>query len=59
MPIPEHHRRAANILTMISGSGVVPLAWGLNELAFWPTIFGVALTAVRKLLVTDRAALRK
>jgi hypothetical protein len=33
VPIPEHHRRTANILMMISASGVVPLAWGLTALA--------------------------
>ena len=54
VPIPEHHRRAANILTMISASGFVPLAWGLIALAFWPTIFGVALTALGKLWFVDR-----
>ena len=54
VPIPEHHRRAANILTMISASGIVPLAWGLTTLEFWPTIFGVALTAIGKLWFVDR-----
>lgn len=44
VPIPEHHRRAANILTMISASGLVP------------PIFGVALTALGKLWFVDRMA---
>jgi hypothetical protein len=54
VPIPEHHRRAANILTMISASGLLPLAWGLTAVAFWPTIFGVVLTALGKLWFVDR-----
>jgi hypothetical protein len=54
VPIPQHHRRAAMILTVISASGVTPLAWGLATFDLCPTMLGATLIAFGKLWFVDR-----
>lgn len=53
-PVPEHHRVAAHLLTAVSASGLVPLAWGLWTLDPWATVAGVILATGGKLWFVDR-----
>lgn len=54
VPIPAHHRRAAAILGVAAGLGLVPLAWGLWVLDAWAVGFGLLLTVGGKLWFLDR-----
>ncbi len=55
-PIPEHHRKAAMILSVLSGISLVPLAYGLWVFDVWATFAGVMLASVFKLWFGDRMA---
>lgn len=52
--IPGHHARWAIILSVVSGIGLVPLAWGLWQLELWPVLTGLALSMGGKLWFLDR-----
>ena len=54
VPIPDHHRIAAHILSALSGVGLVFVVWGLVALAIWPTVLGTAVAYVGKLWFCDR-----
>ncbi len=53
-PVPPHRRPVPNILVTVSGVGVLFLAWGLVELAVWPTLLGMAVVFPDKLWFVDR-----
>lgn len=52
--IPEHHKLAPKILNAISLLGMIFTIYGVVELAFWPTILGVALAYLGKSWYLDR-----
>ncbi|QPH53675.1 DUF6653 family protein [Pontivivens ytuae] len=52
--IPRHHRTAANISTLISALGIVPLAYGLWVLDAGWTLAGFALSLGGKMWFIDR-----
>lgn len=54
VPVPKHHQKVPNILSVVSTSGVVFLIWGLVALNFWPTLLGVTLVYLGKLWFIDR-----
>lgn len=54
VPVPKHHQRVPNILSVVSTSGVIFLIWGLSTLNVWPTLLGVALVYLGKLWFIDR-----
>ena len=53
-PIPDHHTRAAWILTAGSAVGAMILVYGLVVLNGWATICGLFVTIVPKLWFVDR-----
>ncbi len=54
IPIPEHHRIAAAVLSSVSAAGVVFVIWGVAVFAVWPVLFGLALVIQGKLWFCDR-----
>ena len=54
VPIPDHHRIAAHVLSALSAVGVALVIWGLVDLAIWPTVSGTAIAYIGKLWFCDR-----
>lgn len=54
VPIHSHHERAATLLSALSALGLPFLAWGLYQLAIWPTLLGFVLVLFGKLWFVDR-----
>ena len=52
--IPRHHLVAANVLVMLSLTGLPPLIYGLWALDFWAVVAGHALMIVPKVWFVDR-----
>ena len=52
--VPERHRRAPNVLSVIAGLGMPFVIWGLIALDIWPTLLGLALVTLGKLWFLDR-----
>ena len=53
-PVPKHHRLVPNLLSIISGLGLLFLIRGLWCLNIWPTVFGAALVYAGKVWFLDR-----
>ena len=53
-PIPQHHMRAARVLTGLSVLGVVILIYGLIALDVWAAICGLFTTILPKVWFVDR-----
>jgi hypothetical protein len=49
-----HHRTTPNILSSISGIGMLFVFWGVLLFDIWPTVFGMALVYCGKLWFLDR-----
>ncbi|NMB79486.1 MAG: hypothetical protein GYA23_10395, partial [Methanomicrobiales archaeon] len=56
VPVPLHHRTAPNVLSAVSGIGMLFVFWGVFVYDFWPTLFGMALVYCGKLWFLDRMA---
>ncbi len=56
VPIPEHHRLAAKLLSTLSAIGVPFYVWGLYALEIWPTVLGTSLILFGKVWFIDRMA---
>lgn len=56
VPVPMHHRTAPNILSAVSGIGMLFVFWGVLVFDLWPTFFGMALVYSGKLWFLDRMA---
>jgi len=54
VPIPAHHARWAILLSVVSGIGIFPLAWGLWQFEIWPVLLGLTLSMGGKLWFLDR-----
>ncbi|WP_226782364.1 DUF6653 family protein [Oceaniglobus trochenteri] len=54
VPIPAHHARAALVLSLLSGLGIIPLAYGLWVLAPWAVGVGCTVVILAKLWFLDR-----
>ena len=54
--MPVHHRTAPNILSGVSGIGMLFVFWGVFAFDLWPTVFGMALVYSGKLWFLDRMA---
>jgi hypothetical protein len=54
IPVPRHHRLAPNLLSGISGLGLLFLIWGLWRLEIWPTVLAVILIYAGKVWFLDR-----
>ena len=53
-PIPEHHARAAIILTSFSATGMPFVIYGLWAFNLWATVLGIVLIMVFKMWFLDR-----
>jgi hypothetical protein len=56
IPVPAHHRTAPNILSAVSGTGMLFVFWGVLVFDLWPVLFGMALVYAGKLWFLDRMA---
>ena len=54
IPVPKHHQRVPNILSIISALGIPFLILGLVNLEIYPTLMGVILVTMGKLWFIDR-----
>jgi hypothetical protein len=54
VPVPEHHRAIPDILSVVSGIGMLFVFWGVFAFDLWPTVFGMALVYCGKLWFLDR-----
>lgn len=52
--IPERHKRVPNILSVVSGIGLLFVIYGVYFLDIWPVLFGSALVYTGKLWFLDR-----
>ena len=52
--VAPHHVRAANVLTVLSALGAVPLIYGLIVLTPWATLAGLVATILPKVWFCDR-----
>lgn len=56
VPVPVHHRTAPNILSGVSGIGMLFVFWGVFAFDLWTTVFGMTLVYLGKLWFLDRMA---
>jgi Family of unknown function (DUF6653) len=56
IPVPEHHRLAPNVLSLVAGAGGVMVVWGVIALDPVITVFGFTIVLLGKLWFVDRMA---
>lgn len=56
IPIPEHHARAANILSVVAGLGIPVCIYGLVFAEPWAVVAGGVIVYAGKLWFVDRMA---
>ncbi len=56
VPVPVHHRTVPDILSGVSGIGILFVFWGVFAFDLWPTLSGMALVYCGKLWFLDRMA---
>ncbi len=54
VPVPDHHRRMAVILSIVAAAGLPPLIWGVAVYDIALTLFGLAVAMLGKLWFVDR-----
>lgn len=54
VPIPAFHRTVPNVLSVISGIGMLFVSWGVFVFDPWPTMFGMAFIYSGKVWFLDR-----
>jgi hypothetical protein len=54
VPVPVYHRNVPNILSAVSGIGIVFVIWGILAFDPWPTLFGAGVVYLGKLWFLDR-----
>jgi len=54
VPVPVYHRTVPNILSAVSGTGILFIAWGVLVFDPWPVLFGAAVVYLGKLWFLDR-----
>lgn len=54
VPVPVHHRTVPNILSAVSGIGLVFVIWGVLVFDLWPVLFGTVIVYLGKLWFIDR-----
>lgn len=54
VPVPARHRIVPNILSVVSGIGMLAVLWGVLVFGLWPILFGMALVYCGKLWFLDR-----
>jgi|WetSurMetagenome_2_1015567.scaffolds.fasta_scaffold215191_2 hypothetical protein len=54
VPVPAYHRTVPDILSAVSGAGMLVVLWGILVFEVWPTLFGMALVYCGKVWFMDR-----
>jgi hypothetical protein len=54
VPVPEHHRRLPNLLSLLGAAGGACTVWGVVALRPWPVLLGMAVVYLSKLWFIDR-----
>jgi hypothetical protein len=54
IPVPVYHRKIPNILSAVSGIGMLFVFWGVLVFDLWPPLFGMALVYSGKVWFLDR-----
>ncbi len=54
VPVPTHHQKIPNILSAVSGMGMLFVIWGVIVFDPWPILFGVMVVDLSKLWFVDR-----
>jgi len=54
VPVPMYHRTAPNVLSAVSGIGMLFVLWGVFVFDPWPTLFGTMMVYLGKLWFLDR-----
>jgi len=54
VPVPGYHRKVPNILSAISGLGMLFVIWGVLMFELWPVFLGMVLVYLGKLWFLDR-----
>jgi hypothetical protein len=54
LPVPLHHKNVPNILSAVSGAGMLFVIWGVLVFDPWPTLFGIMVVDLSKLWFVDR-----
>lgn len=54
VPIPAHHARTTQLLSVAGTIGVPIFIYGIVTLEIWPTLLGMAITVLAKLWFIDR-----
>lgn len=54
VPVPQHHQRVPNVLSLVAAVGGVFVMLGLAVLDTWLTVFGFTLVTLGKLWYLDR-----
>jgi hypothetical protein len=54
IPVPSHHYKIINFLTVVSSIGAIICVYGLIVLSPWPTVFGIVVVFLGKTWFLDR-----
>ncbi len=54
VPVQVYHRTIPNILSGVSGTGIIFVAWGVLVFELWPVLFGAMVVYLGKLWFLDR-----
>ena len=54
VPVPVYHRKVPNVLSAVSGMGMLFVIWGVFMFDPWPTLFGVVVVDLSELWFVDR-----
>jgi hypothetical protein len=54
VPVPVYHRTVPNVLSAISGIGMLFVFWGVLIFDAWPTVFGMVIVYSGKIWFLDR-----
>jgi len=54
VPVPAYHRTVPNILSIVSGIGMLFVIWGVLMFDPWQTLFGAMVGYLSKLWFLDR-----
>lgn len=54
VPVPVCHRTVPNVLSALSGTGMLFVFWGVLMFEVWPTVFGMVIVYSGKVWFLDR-----
>jgi len=54
VPVPVHHQKVPNVLSVVAAIGLLFIIWGVLVFDLWPTLFGTLMAYMGKLWFADR-----